>query len=48
MLENLLNEAAIIAAKRNAKIIGMEDIDKAFYKIIAGSEKGQKQYLKYR
>jgi len=39
MLENLLNEAAIIAAKRNAKIIGMEDIDKAFYKIIAGSEK---------
>lgn len=39
MLENLLNEAAITAAKRNAKKIGWGDIDKAFYKVIAGSEK---------
>ncbi|NLM12731.1 MAG: ATP-dependent metallopeptidase FtsH/Yme1/Tma family protein [Epulopiscium sp.] len=39
MLENLLNESAIMAAKRNAKKIEWEDIDKAFYKVIAGSEK---------
>lgn len=39
MLENLLNEAAIMAANRNAKAISLKDIDKAFYKIIAGSEK---------
>ncbi|MDK2788243.1 MAG: cell division protease FtsH [Epulopiscium sp.] len=39
MLENLLNEAAIMAAKRNAKKIDWMDIDKAFYKVIAGSEK---------
>lgn len=39
MLENLLNEAAIIAAKRNAKTIEFKDIDKAFYTVIAGSEK---------
>lgn len=39
MLENLLNEAAIIAAKRSAKKINWSDIDKAFYTVIAGSEK---------
>lgn len=39
MLENLLNEAAIIAAKRNTKAIDWLDIDKAFYTVIAGSEK---------
>ncbi|WP_064505516.1 ATP-dependent zinc metalloprotease FtsH [Defluviitalea phaphyphila] len=39
MLENLLNEAAIISAKRNGKFIDWNDIDKAFYAVVAGSEK---------
>lgn len=38
-LENLLNEAAIYAAKRGSRFIGNEDIDKAFYTVIAGAEK---------
>lgn len=38
-LESLLNEAAIIAAKRSDGSINMEDIDKAFYTVIAGAEK---------
>ncbi|NLK22352.1 MAG: ATP-dependent metallopeptidase FtsH/Yme1/Tma family protein [Epulopiscium sp.] len=45
MLENLLNEAAIMAAKRNGKSIGWADIDKAFYTIIAGSEKKDKSTI---
>lgn len=39
MLENLLNEAAITVSKENRKIITNEDIDKALYTVIAGSEK---------
>ena len=38
-LENLLNEAAILAAKRSSNSIKAEDIDKAFYTVIAGAEK---------
>jgi cell division protease FtsH len=38
-LENLLNEGAILAAKRGARFIENEDIDKAFYTVIAGAEK---------
>lgn len=38
-LESLLNEGAIIAAKRGAKFIENEDIDRAFYMVIAGAEK---------
>ena len=38
-LENLLNEAAIIAAKRNRGFIKQEDIKKAFIKVGIGSEK---------
>ncbi len=38
-LENLLNEAAITAAKAGNKFIEKMDIDKAFYTIIAGAEK---------
>jgi cell division protease FtsH len=38
-LESMLNEAAIIAAKRDAESIEMSDIDKAFYTVIAGAEK---------
>lgn len=46
MLENLLNESAIISAKNNREEILQEDIDKAFYTIIAGSEKKDRSSVK--
>jgi len=39
MLENLLNEAAIFSAKRKGKLICEEDVDKAFYTVVAGAER---------
>ena len=39
MLENLMNEAAIFAAKREAETIEQADVDRAFYTIVAGAEK---------
>ena len=38
-LANLLNEAALLAARRNKALIGMEDIDDAFIRVIAGPKK---------
>ncbi len=38
-LENLLNEAALVAARRNKKKIDMEDIDEATDRVIAGPAK---------
>lgn len=38
-LENLLNEAALLAARRNKKAITMEEIDEAALKVQVGSEK---------
>lgn len=38
-LENLMNEAAIFAAKRGSKFIEELDTDKAYYTVIAGAEK---------
>lgn len=38
-LENLLNEAAIIAAKDNRNFIQQEDIKRAFIKVGIGAEK---------
>ena len=38
-LENLLNEAALLAARENKRFITMEDIEKATLKVIAGPEK---------
>ncbi len=38
-LENLLNEAAILAARRNLKSIGMAEFQEAIEKIIAGPER---------
>lgn len=46
MLENLLNEAAINAAKCNNKRITDLDIDKAFYTVIAGFEKKDRSSIK--
>ena len=39
MIESLLNEAAILAAKGNTKVITEEDIQTAFYIVIAGMQK---------
>lgn len=41
-LENLLNEAAIIAAKSDRAFIIQEDIDKALIKVGVGKEKKSK------
>ncbi len=38
-LANLLNEAALLAARRNKALIGMQDIDDAFIRVIAGPKK---------
>jgi len=38
-LENLMNEAALRAAKNNAKQITMEDLEESIMKVIAGPEK---------
>jgi len=38
-LENLLNEAALLAARENKRFITMEDIEAATLKVIAGPEK---------
>lgn len=45
MLENLLNEAAIFAAKENSDTITMKHVDKAFYTIIAGAEKQDRSMI---
>ena len=38
-LENLLNEAALLAARKNRKAITQEDVEEASIKVIAGPEK---------
>ena len=38
-LSNLLNEAAILAARENRPVLGMEDLNEAMMKIIAGPAK---------
>ena len=38
-LENLLNEAALLAARANKRFITMEEIEKATLKVLAGPEK---------
>ncbi|MBN2554123.1 MAG: ATP-dependent zinc metalloprotease FtsH, partial [Spirochaetales bacterium] len=38
-LENLLNEAALIAARKKKSAVGMEDINEAFDKILLGLER---------
>ncbi len=42
-LENMLNEAAIKAARENKKEIGMEDVEEAALKVKLGSEKRRDQ-----
>ena len=38
-LANLLNEAALLAARRNKALVGMEEIDDAYLRIITGPQK---------
>ena len=38
-LANLLNEAALLSARKNKTLIGMKEIEEAFLKIIAGPKK---------
>ena len=42
-LENLLNEAALLAARRNLKAITMREIEEATIKVVAGTEKKSKK-----
>ncbi|MDO4731091.1 MAG: ATP-dependent zinc metalloprotease FtsH [Clostridia bacterium] len=41
-LENLLNEGALLAARKNHKSITMEDIEEATIKVVVGTEKRSK------
>ena len=41
-LANLLNEAALLAAKKNKALIGMEDIEASFMKLLLGPQKKSK------
>ncbi len=38
-LANLLNEAALLAAKKNKSLIGMDDLDEAYMKALLGPQK---------
>ena len=42
-LENVLNEAALVAARRNKRVIGASDIDEAQDRVIAGPAKKDKK-----
>ncbi len=44
-LENLANEAALLAAKRNKKAITMDEIREATIKVVAGPEKRSRQVI---
>ncbi|HHW70553.1 MAG TPA: ATP-dependent zinc metalloprotease FtsH [Clostridiales bacterium] len=48
MLESMMNEAAICAARRDSGVIEKEDIDKAFYTVIAGAEKKDRSGISKR
>lgn len=48
MLENLLNEAAIFAAKDGSGTIGLRHIDNAYYTVLAGSAKSDRSNITER
>lgn len=41
-LENLINEAALLSARRNLKVITMKEIEEATIKVVVGTEKKSK------
>lgn len=45
MLENLMNEAAIVAANGMESVIRNDHIEKAFYTVIAGAPKTDRSYI---
>ena len=45
-LENLLNEAAILSARRDKKVIEQDEIDEAILKVIMGPEKKTRKHEK--
>lgn len=47
-LENLLNESAIIAARSKCKKISQNDVDKAYYKVLVGDEKKDRNSINLR
>jgi cell division protease FtsH len=42
-LANLMNEAALIAARRGKSLIGMEDVEDAFLRVVLGPQKKSKE-----
>ena len=45
-LANLVNEAAILAARRNKKVIGMNEFTEALERIVAGPERKSRGHLR--
>ncbi|TDT61172.1 ATP-dependent metallopeptidase FtsH/Yme1/Tma family protein [Fonticella tunisiensis] len=48
MLENLMNEAAILAARENSEYITMEHLNKAYSTVLAGAEKKDRSFINDR
>ena len=46
-LENLLNEAALLAVRRSKKEIGMSELDEAYDRVIAGPAKTSRKYTEH-
>ena len=46
-LENLLNEAALLAVRRSKKEIGMSELDEAYDRVIAGPAKKSRKYTEH-
>ena len=46
-LENLLNEAALLAVRRNKDAIGMSELDEAYDRVIMGPAKKTRQYTEH-
>ncbi len=46
-LENLLNEAALLAARENRKVINSQDIDEATDRVMMGPAKRSRQYTEH-
>ena len=44
-LANLLNEAALLAVRRGKSLIGMDDIEDAFMKVLTGPQKKSRKML---
>lgn len=44
-LANLLNEAALLAVRRGKSLIGMDDIEDAFIKVLAGPQKKSRRMI---